>query len=121
MVLLALLVIFTGHQTDGLQGKPPIEYGTVWRLMQIGSAIAAVGLAAVACTGKYRRLVRISLAVAALSAGGAAVGMLFGGESWRMNEPGLAHHVAVDAVECRVPCLAGQALLWCSVLVAEMY
>ena len=34
--LLALLVIFTGHQTDGLQGKPPIEYGTVWRLMQIG-------------------------------------------------------------------------------------
>ena len=87
--LLALLVIFTGHQTDGLQGKPPIEYGTVWRLMQIGSAIAAVGLAAVACTGKYRRLVRISLAVAALSAGGAAVGMLFGGESWRMNEPGL--------------------------------
>ena len=87
--LLALLVILTGHQTDGLQGKPPIAYETVWQLMQIGSAVAAVGLAAVALTGKRRRLVRISLAIAALSAGGAAVGMLFGGESWRMNEPGL--------------------------------
>jgi len=87
--LLALLVILTGHQTDGLQGKPPIAYETVWQLMQIGSAVAAVGLAAVALTGKRRRLVRISLAIAALSAGCAAIGMLFGGESWRMNEPGL--------------------------------
>lgn len=87
--LLALLVILTGHRTDGLQGKPPIAYETVWQLMQIGSAVAAVGLAAVALSGKRRRLVRISLAIAALSAGGAAVGMLFGGESWRMNEPGL--------------------------------
>ena len=87
--LLALLVILTGHQTDGLQGKPPLAYETVWQLMQVGSAVAAVGLAAVALTGKRRRLVRISLAIAALSAGGAAVGMLFGGESWRMNEPGL--------------------------------
>jgi len=87
--LLALLVILTGHQTDGLQGKPPIAYETVWQLMQIGAAVASVGLAAVALTGKRRRLVRISLAIAALSAGGAAVGMLFGGESWRMNEPGL--------------------------------
>ena len=87
--LLALLVILTGHQTDGLQGKPPIAYETVWQLMLIGSAVASVGLAAVALTGKRRRLVRISLAIAALSAGGAAVGMLFGGESWRMNEPGL--------------------------------
>ena len=87
--LLALLVILTGHQTDGLQGKPPIAYETVWQLMQIGAAVASVGLAAVALSGKRRRLVRISLAIAALSAGGAAVGMLFGGESWRMNEPGL--------------------------------
>ncbi len=87
--LLALLVILTGHQTDGLQGKPPLSYATVWQLMQIGSAVAAVGLAAVALTGQRRRLVRISLAIAAISAGGAAVGMLFGGESWRMNEPGL--------------------------------
>lgn len=87
--LLALLVILTGHRTDGLQGKPPIAYETVWQLMQLGAAVASVGLAAVALTGKRRRLVRISLAIAALSAGGAAVGMLFGGESWRMNEPGL--------------------------------
>ncbi|MBT4157429.1 MAG: cytochrome C biogenesis protein, partial [Planctomycetaceae bacterium] len=87
--MLALLVIFTGHQADGLQGKPPLSYATVWQLMQVGSAVAAVGLAAVALTGNRRRLVRISLAIAAISAGGAAVGMLFGGESWRMNEPGL--------------------------------
>ncbi|MGI9459878.1 MAG: cytochrome c biogenesis protein ResB, partial [Pirellulales bacterium] len=87
--LLALLVILTGHRTDGLQGKPPLAYETVWQLMQVGSAVAAVGLAAVALTGNRRRLVRISLAIAAISAGCAAVGMLFGGESWRMNEPGL--------------------------------
>jgi hypothetical protein len=34
--LLALLVILTGHRTDGLQGKPPLAYETVWQLMQIG-------------------------------------------------------------------------------------
>ena len=86
--LLALLVIFTGHQTDGLQGKPPLAYETVWRLLQGGAVVAAVALAGAAWKGR-RRLVQVSLAAAAAACGLAAVGMLFGGESWRMNDPGL--------------------------------
>ena len=86
--LLALLVIFTGHQTDGLQGKPPISYETVWRLLQIGSVAGTAGLAAAAWRAK-RKLVRLGLAVTAASCAVAAAGMLFGGEAWRMNDPGL--------------------------------
>lgn len=86
--LLALLVIFTGHQTNGLQGKPPIAYDTVWRLMQAGAVLTTVALGAAAWSSK-RRLVRLSLVAAAVACGVGAAGILFGGESWRMNEPGL--------------------------------
>ncbi|MGB8853676.1 MAG: cytochrome C biogenesis protein, partial [Pirellulales bacterium] len=32
--LLTLAVILTGHRTDGLQGRPPVDYDTVWRMVQ---------------------------------------------------------------------------------------
>ncbi|MGA1618528.1 MAG: cytochrome C biogenesis protein, partial [Pirellulales bacterium] len=86
--LLALLVIFTGHQANGLQGKPPIAYETVWQLLQVGAVVGTAGLAAVAWKAK-RKLVRLGLAVTAAGCGVAAAGMLFGGEAWRMNDPGL--------------------------------
>ncbi|NBS33474.1 MAG: cytochrome C biogenesis protein, partial [Planctomycetia bacterium] len=86
--LLALLVIFTGHQANGLQGKPPIAYETVWQLLQVGAVVGTAGLAVVAWKAK-RKLVRLGLAVTAAGCGVAAAGMLFGGEAWRMNDPGL--------------------------------
>ena len=86
--LLALLVIFTGHQTNGLQGKPPIAYETVWQLLQAGAVVGTAGLAFATWKAK-RQLVRLGLAVTAAGCGVAAAGMLFGGEAWRMDDPGL--------------------------------
>ena len=43
--LLTLAVILTGHRTDGLQGRPPVDYETVWRMVQGGGALLAAGLA----------------------------------------------------------------------------
>ena len=86
--LLALLVIFTGHQADGLQGSPPISYEAVWQLLQVGTVLSFAGLVAAACRTK-RKLVRLGLAVTAAGCAVAAAGMLFGGEAWRMNDPGL--------------------------------
>jgi ABC-type transport system involved in cytochrome c biogenesis permease subunit len=87
--LLALAVILTGHRTDGLQGRPPIDYATVWRLMQAGAVLAAAGLGAAALAPGRRRLVRLTLAATAIAVAIGAGLMLFGGDAWRMNEPGL--------------------------------
>jgi ABC-type transport system involved in cytochrome c biogenesis permease subunit len=86
--LLTLGVILTGHRTDGLQGRPPVEYDTVWRLVQVGGVALTAGLAA-AAWGSRRRLVAGSLWAAAAAVGGVVVLTLVGGEAWRMNDPGL--------------------------------
>jgi len=87
--LLALAVILTGHRSDGLQGRPPIEYETVWRILQATAAIGTLVLIAAAVRGHSRRLVRLGLAGAAAVAAVSTALMLFGGDDWRMNEPGL--------------------------------
>jgi ABC-type transport system involved in cytochrome c biogenesis permease subunit len=88
--LLTLLVILSGHYADGLQGRPPLEYATIWRLVQGGSVATALGLAWLAAAGgDLRRLTRWVLAVAAAGVGIGAAGSIFGGEAWRMGEPGL--------------------------------
>ena len=86
--LLTLGVILTGHRTDGLQGRPPVDYDTVWWLVQAGGAAAAAGLAA-AAWGSRRRLVAGCLWAAAAAVGVLVALTIFGGESWRMNDPGL--------------------------------
>ena len=86
--LLTLAVILTGHRTDGLQGRPPVDYETVWRMVQGGGALLAAGLA-FAAAGSSRKLVAGSLWAAAAAVGCVVTLALFGGESWRLNEPGL--------------------------------
>ena len=86
--LLTLAVILTGHRTDGLQGRPPVDYDTVWRMVQAGSVLLAVGLGAAAWRAD-RRLVRGVLGATAAIVGGLAIATLVGGADWRMNEPGL--------------------------------
>ena len=81
-------VILTGHHADGLQGSPPVSYQTVWRMVQAGCAIAAIGLAW-AARGSRQRLVRSILIGAAIVAAVVFVLTIRGGESWRMNDPGL--------------------------------
>jgi ABC-type transport system involved in cytochrome c biogenesis permease subunit len=88
--LLTLLVILSGHYADGLQGRPPIDYATVWRLVQAAAVTLAGGLGWAAVAGRdVSRLTRIVLWVAAASAATVAAISLFGGEGWRMSEPGL--------------------------------
>ena len=86
--LLTTAVIFTGHRTDGLQGRPPVDYDTVWLLTQVGGGVVAAGLAAAAWASR-RRLVAGSLWVGAALVGAVVATTLVGGEAWRMNEPGL--------------------------------
>ena len=86
--LFTLGVVLTGHRTDGLQGRPPVDYETVWRLVQGGGCLLAIGLA-VAARRSPQRVVAIVLAAAAVAVGVPAVMSLVGGDGWRMSEPGL--------------------------------
>jgi ABC-type transport system involved in cytochrome c biogenesis permease subunit len=87
--LLTLAVILTGHRSDGLQGRPPIDYQTVWQLVRIAAVLLALGLAAAAFRGGQQRLVRAVLGLAAFAAAAVAALAVFGGDAWRMNDPGL--------------------------------
>ncbi len=86
--LLTLAVVLTGHHADGLQGRPPFDYAVVWSLVQAASVLLAAGLAAAAATAK-NRLVRNVAGAAAVMVATTAGLTLFGGDAWRMNEPGL--------------------------------
>jgi ABC-type transport system involved in cytochrome c biogenesis permease subunit len=85
---LTLAVVLTGHHTDGLQGRPPLGYDAVWRLVQGGGLLLAAGLVAAAIRGP-RRLVRIACGLAAAAVGVPVVLTILGGEAWRMSDPGL--------------------------------
>lgn len=86
--LMTAAVILTGHHADGLQGSPPVAYQTVWRMVQAGCVLAAIGLGW-AAAGSRQRLVRAMLGGAATIAAVVALLTITGGDSWRMNDPGL--------------------------------
>ena len=88
--LLTLLVVLSGHYADGLQGKPPIGYATVWQLVQAAAVVLTAGLVWTAVMGRdLRRLTRIVAWLAAVAVGTVAALSIFGGDGWRMSEPGL--------------------------------
>jgi ABC-type transport system involved in cytochrome c biogenesis permease subunit len=88
--LLTLLVILSGHYADGLQGRPPLDYATVWRLVQ-GVAVASTAglLWAAVASRDASRLIRVVLWLATAATGMVAAISIVGGEGWRMSEPGL--------------------------------
>jgi len=86
--LLTAAVILTGHRTDGLQGRPPIDYQTVWRMVQAGCLVGACGLGWAAARSRHR-LVQAILGGTAVVTATVGVLTITGGESWRMNDPGL--------------------------------
>ncbi|MFM9024724.1 MAG: cytochrome c biogenesis protein ResB [Planctomycetaceae bacterium] len=86
--LITLGVVLTGHRADGLQGRPPVDYDTVWRLVQGCGFLLAGGLAAAAVRARHR-LVALVLWTAAAAVGMPTVLSVVGGATWRMNEPGL--------------------------------
>ena len=87
-LLVTLTVILGGHRADGLQGRPPFDYDVVWRLVQAGGGTVAAGLAAAAFAARTG-LARGVAAVGAAAVAATTLATLVGGESWRMNEPGL--------------------------------
>jgi ABC-type transport system involved in cytochrome c biogenesis permease subunit len=86
--LLTAGVILTGHQADGLQGKPPFDYAIVWRMVQSGGVLLAAGLAAAAFVARTRLARRVA-GTAALLVAVATWLTIFGGRDWQMNEPSL--------------------------------
>jgi ABC-type transport system involved in cytochrome c biogenesis permease subunit len=86
--MLVLAVILTGHHSDGLQGRPPIDYSQVWLLVQAGGVLFTVGLGGAAWSAR-RSLVRAALLLTANVVGVLAALAIFGGPSWRMGDPGL--------------------------------
>ena len=86
--LLTAGVILTGHRSDGLQGRPPVDYDTVWRLVQVGGTVLAGGLASAAWFSR-RRMVAGTLWASAIALGLLVAATIAGGDSWRMNDPGL--------------------------------
>ena len=87
--LVTLAVVLTGHAGEGLQGQPPVSYETVWRLVQVGAVVLAVGLGWAAANRGLRRLVRSVLGISAAAVGAVALATIVGGDAWRMNDPGL--------------------------------
>jgi ABC-type transport system involved in cytochrome c biogenesis permease subunit len=85
---LTAAVILAGHRTDGLQGSPPFDYHVVWRLVQVGCGSMAIGLG-IAAMQSRQRLVQSILGGGAAVAAAVVVLTLIGGDSWRMNDPGL--------------------------------
>ncbi len=86
--LITLGVILTGHQSDGLQGKPPFDYDVVWRMVQAGGVLVALGLTAAAFVA-HTRLARQVAGTAAAVVAVVAWLTIFGGATWTMNEPAL--------------------------------
>jgi ABC-type transport system involved in cytochrome c biogenesis permease subunit len=86
---LVTVVIIGGHATDGLQGKPPISYDALWNMLKAGFVVLTVVLAGYAITAKLPRLVRVLLAVAATISLMLSIVVLRGGESVRLDDPGL--------------------------------
>jgi ABC-type transport system involved in cytochrome c biogenesis permease subunit len=87
-LLLTVAVILGGHRADGLQGRPPFDYDVVWRMVQAGGGVLTLGLAAAAVAARAG-LARWVAGIGAAAIGAATLATLVGGESWRLNEPGL--------------------------------
>lgn len=86
---LVTAVIFSGHIVDGLQGKPPISYDTLWLLLKGGCLVLTIALVAYAIMAKLPPLARTLVAVAAVCFFGVSALLMSGGESVRLDDPGL--------------------------------
>ncbi len=87
---LVVAVIVAGNQTEGLQGKPPIEYATLWNWLKFGiSLLTVVAVAAALLVQNLPSLARISLWTTASVMVMLSVFLVSGGESVRLDDPGL--------------------------------
>ncbi len=85
---LTAVVLLPGERADGLQGCPPVDYQVVWRMVQLSCAVAAIGLVFLAIRSRQRLVQAILGGAAAVVATIVAI-TLIGGDSFRLNDPGL--------------------------------
>ncbi len=62
---LVIAVISSGHAADGLQGKPPMSYETLWQLLRAGFLVLTVSVVAYAALAKLPRLAKTFVWIAA--------------------------------------------------------
>lgn len=86
---LVVAVIVSGHAANGLQGQPPMEYDTLWGLLKGGCVVLTLALVGYSVVGKMPLLARILSIAASVLAFATSVVVLTGGESVRLDDPGL--------------------------------
>ena len=84
--LVTLGVVIAGHNGEGLQGNPPISYGSLWNCIIVALIGLTVGLTIAAARSSRTVFAILYLLVALLAAG--LVGYSLIG-SWRVGDPGL--------------------------------
>lgn len=82
-------VIVSGHAADGLQGKPPISYDTLWGALKGGCVALTMAMVAFTIFGNMPRLARIFSAIFSVLIFAVSATVLSGGESVRLDDPGL--------------------------------
>ncbi len=85
-------VIMSGHIANGLQGQPPIEYDTLWSLLKGGFVVITVSLMVYAgylIANKKPKFVTAFVTAAAIATSLVSVLLFTGGDSVRLDNPGL--------------------------------
>lgn len=89
-IALTSVVLLTGHFADGLQGKPPVDYDVVWKLVQATAVGITVALVATTIANQNQRKLTFIVLTASSAAMAILTGLaLFGGPSYRISDSGL--------------------------------
>ncbi|TWT98609.1 cytochrome c biogenesis protein [Stieleria varia] len=83
---LTTLIVFTGHNAEGLQGAPPMSSATLWRLVQVTMGLGVVGLVFAANSIKQPVLQKLTFLLATII-GMVLMYTIFSGN--RIDDPGL--------------------------------
>ncbi|QDT08935.1 cytochrome c biogenesis protein [Planctomycetes bacterium K23_9] len=87
-VLVAALIVSTGHSSDGLQGNPPewLGYSGLWRCCQVAMGVGAVA-SVLACLSAKHRLLRTTSIVLTVILTGLLIYTVV--NDYRIGDPGL--------------------------------
>ena len=103
-------VIVSGHAVNGLQGRPPVTYDMLWGWLKIGLAICSLALLAYSIFGKMPTLARVISLVGAAISVALTLTVLMGGESVRLDDPGL--RIVWQLLQASIASCVALAGLW---------
>lgn len=107
---LIVAVIIGGHAANGLQGQPPISYDTLWMLLKGGCVVLTLALIVYAFVGKMPLVARVLIGLTTLIALVLSIMLLTGGESVRLDDPGL--RIVWQLLQASIASLVALAGLW---------